>query len=82
MSDPWHGQALVVGTAALIGAGCGAGSALVYVARHVDALAVRVGRLERAIEPGPDRTGASEPAARQTTLEPEETEPPPDSAAS
>lgn len=74
--DPWQGQALVVGTAALVGAGCGAGSALVYVARHVDALAARVGRLEREVEAGKGPAAAAGPGADPAALGPEGTEPP------
>jgi hypothetical protein len=52
-NDPWQGVAAAIGVAALIGAGVGAASALMYARRHtagqegeIDALERRVGALE------------------------------------
>jgi hypothetical protein len=56
-NDPWQAVANVVEIAALIGAGVGAASALMYARRHaadqeseIDALQRRVGELERLVE--------------------------------
>jgi hypothetical protein len=53
-SDPWQGVANAIGIAALIGAGVGAASALMYARRHsagqegeIDALERRVGAVEQ-----------------------------------
>jgi hypothetical protein len=56
-NDPWEGVASAIGIAALIGAGVGSASALMYTRRHaagqegeMDALERRLGALEQLAE--------------------------------
>jgi hypothetical protein len=73
-NDPWLGVANAIEIAALIGAGVGSASALMYARRHaaahegeIDALERRVGALEQLgervaqLEARVDRAGAAEP---------------------
>jgi hypothetical protein len=73
-SDPWQGVANAIGIAALVGAGVGAASALMYARRlaagqegEIDALERRIGGLEplgervAQLEAAVGRTAAPEP---------------------